>query len=100
MTQLVTESSELPAVLRSVKLPFGHPIAIAVCLWIGADLVRRLRRGTPLEAETGEPRFGDGFEAGPAEPAETEPELEGPTLAPVRTGGVAAASPASMLHFR
>ena len=100
VTQLVTESSELPAVLRSVKLPFGHPIAIAVCLWIGADLVRRLRRGTPLEAETGEPRFGDGFEAGPTEPAETEPELESPTLVPVRTAGVAAASPASMLHFR
>ena len=65
VTQLVTETSRLPAFLRSVKLPFGHPIAIAVCVWVGYDLVRRLRRGTALDAETDEPAFGDGFESGP-----------------------------------
>jgi alpha-1,6-mannosyltransferase len=67
VTQLVTESSRLPDFLRTVKLPFGHPIAIAVCLWIGADLVRRLRRGTPLDAENPERVFGDRFESGPEE---------------------------------
>jgi hypothetical protein len=63
VTQLVTETSRLPAFLRTVKLPFGHPIAIAVCVWVGIDLIRRLRRGTPLDAETDEPAFGDAFEA-------------------------------------
>jgi alpha-1,6-mannosyltransferase len=65
VTELVTENSRLPEIIRSVRLPFGHPVAIAVCLWIGIDLVRRLRRGVPLDAETPEPRFGDRFEAGP-----------------------------------
>jgi hypothetical protein len=65
VTQLVTETSRLPAILRTVKLPFGHPIAIAVCVWVGIDLVRRLRRGTPLDEETDEPAFGDEFESGP-----------------------------------
>ena len=65
VTQLVTETSRLPAFLRTVKLPFGHPIAIAVCVWVGVDLVRRLRRGTPLDEETDEPAFGDQFESGP-----------------------------------
>jgi hypothetical protein len=64
VTQLVTETSRLPAFLRTVKLPFGHPIAIAVCVWVGLDLFRRLRRGTPLDAETDEPAIGDAFEAG------------------------------------
>jgi hypothetical protein len=67
VTQLVTESTRLPDFLRTVKLPFGHPIAIAVCVWIGADLVRRLRRGTPLDAENPEHVFGDRFESGPRE---------------------------------
>jgi hypothetical protein len=65
VTQLVTETSRLPAFLRTVKLPFGHPIAIAVCVWVGYDLVRRLRRGTALDAETDDPAFGDAFESGP-----------------------------------
>ena len=64
VTQLVTETSRLPTYLQTVRLPFGHPIAIAVCVWVGADFVRRIRRGTPLEAETDEPAFGDAFEAG------------------------------------
>ena len=63
VTQLVTETSRLPTFLRTVKLPFGHPIAIAVCLWVGIDFVRRMRRGTPLDAETDEPAFGDDFES-------------------------------------
>jgi Glycosyltransferase family 87 len=66
VTELVTENSRLPELLRSVKLPFGHPVAIAVCLWIAVDLIRRLRRGVPLDAETPGRQFGDAFEAGPA----------------------------------
>src|SRR6476659_4803252 len=65
VTELVTENSNLPELLRSVRLPLGHPVAIALCLWIGVDLVRRLRRGVPLDAETPEHQFGDAFEAGP-----------------------------------
>ncbi len=65
VTQLVTESSRLPDFMQRVKLPFGHPVAIAVCVWVGLDLVRRLRRGTPLDEETTEPAFGDEFESGP-----------------------------------
>jgi hypothetical protein len=34
-----------------------------VCVWVGIDLIRRLRRGTPLDAETDQPTFGDAFEA-------------------------------------
>src|SRR5439155_114892 len=87
VTQLVTESSRLPTYLQTVKLPFGHPIAIAVCVWVGADFVRRIRRGTPLEAETDEPVFGDAFEAGADRGAVRETsldiELEGPTLVEV-----------------
>ncbi len=67
VTQLITESSRLPDVLRSVKLPFGHPIAIAVCVWVGVDFVRRIRHGIPLDGETGRPEFGDRFEAGPVD---------------------------------
>jgi alpha-1,6-mannosyltransferase len=65
ITQLVTESSRLPGFLEHVKLPFGHPIAIAVCVWVGLDLIRRLRRGMPFEGESAEPTLGDSFESGP-----------------------------------
>ena len=41
-------------------------------MWIAADLIRRLVRHTPLEAETPEPRFGDRFEAGPTMPKHIE----------------------------
>ena len=78
VTELVTENSNLPELLRSVRLPFGHPVAIAVCLWIGVDLIRRLRRGVPLDAETPEHQFGDAFEAGPVtrEPVAERPPVE------------------------
>jgi alpha-1,6-mannosyltransferase len=65
LTELVTETRNLPSFVRSVRLPIGHPVAIVVCVWIAGDLIRRLRRRTPLDAETSEPRFGDAFEAGP-----------------------------------
>jgi hypothetical protein len=68
VTELVTENSHLPELLRSVRLPFGHPVAIAVCVWIAVDLIRRLTRGVPLDAETPERQFGDAFEAGPERP--------------------------------
>jgi hypothetical protein len=60
-----------------VKLPFGHPIAIAVCIWVGRDLIRRLRRGIPFEAETGDPTFGDEFESGPPSSEPITLRLEG-----------------------
>jgi hypothetical protein len=72
VTQLVTETSRLPAFLRTIKLPFGHPIAIAVCVWVGLDLIRRLRRGTALDTETDDPAFGDAFESGPKPDPEDE----------------------------
>ncbi len=76
VTQLVTESSRLPTYLQTVRLPFGHPIAIAVCVWVGADFVRRIRRGTPLEGETDEPTFGDAFEAGAYRRSARKPSLD------------------------
>jgi len=69
VTELVTENTNLPAFIRSIKLPFGHPVAVAVCVWVALDLVRRLRHRIPLDAETPERRFGDAFEAGPLPPA-------------------------------
>ena len=75
ITQLVTESSRLPTYLQTVRLPFGHPIAIAVCVWVGVDFIRRIRRGTPLDEETDDPTFGDAFEAGTDRSAVPEPSL-------------------------
>jgi alpha-1,6-mannosyltransferase len=102
VTELVTENSRLPELLRSVRLPFGHPVAIAVCLWIGIDLVRRLRRGVPLDAETPERQFGDAFEAGPVErkpPVQPEPAAEPAEVIEVRQpGGVL--SPLSLAKRR
>jgi len=66
LTQVVTESTGLPEFLQTIKLPFGHPIAIAVLIWVGRDFVHRLRAGTLLHIETGSPAFGDAFEEGPA----------------------------------
>lgn len=87
VTQLITESSRLPDVLRSVKLPFGHPIAIAVCVWVGVDFVRRIRQGIPLDGETGRPEFGDRFEAGPVDLEADAPIAPEPV--PARTGAAA-----------
>jgi Glycosyltransferase family 87 len=82
VTQLVTETSRLPAFLRTVKLPFGHPIAIAVCVWVGYDLVRRLRKGTPLDEETDEPALGDRFESGHEGAAELDVIEDTPIVEP------------------
>lgn len=87
VTELVTENSRLPELLRSVRLPFGHPVAIVVCAWIAADLIRRLVRKVPLDAETPEPRFGDAFEAGPSShprPVAAETPKAGGSLSPLR----------------
>jgi hypothetical protein len=104
----------LPTYLQTVRLPFGHPIAIAVCVWVGADFVRRIRRGIPLEAETDEPAFGDAFEAGtrrgaarplsldlellePAEPAPVEtPELTAAVVPLEEPGPLPEAVPADV----
>lgn len=69
VTQLVTEASRLPDSLRSVELPFGHPIAIIVCVWFLRDFIRRMRDGTPLDAETDKRVFGDRFEGALPDPA-------------------------------
>jgi alpha-1,6-mannosyltransferase len=65
LTELVTETGNLPSFVRSVRLPIGHPVALVVCVLIAGDLIRRLRHKIPFDAETPEPRFGDAFEAGP-----------------------------------
>jgi Glycosyltransferase family 87 len=82
VTQLVTETSRLPAFLRTVKLPFGHPIAVAVCVWVGYDLVRRLRKGTPLDEEIDEPALGDRFESGQERPTEFDVIADPPIVEP------------------
>jgi hypothetical protein len=90
VTELVTENSRLPELLRSVRLPFGHPVAIAVCLWIAVDMIRRLKRGVPLDAETPEHQFGDAFEAGPVQrpPKTTEEPADEPIdVIEVQPGG-------------
>jgi alpha-1,6-mannosyltransferase len=85
VTELVTETANLPEFVRSIRLPFGHPVALAVCIWIASDLIRRLRHHVPFDAETQEPRFGDAFEAGPA-PRAADEDLG----ASAPAGGVAA----------
>lgn len=62
-SQLITESAQIPASLQQVNLAYGHPVTIFVAIWVGRDLVRRLRRGVPLHAETLDPVLGDSFEA-------------------------------------
>jgi len=80
VTELVTENSRLPELIRSVRLPFGNPIAVIVCVWIAGDLIRRLTRKIPLDAETAEHRFGDAFEAGPVRrtPAQSNHPADAP----------------------
>jgi hypothetical protein len=89
VTQLVTEADRLPEFMQHIRLPFGHPIAIAILVWVGRDFVRRLRSGTLLHAETTEPAFGDAFEGGPPVVEEILPAPE-PTdpAAPAIRGGV------------
>ena len=62
-SQLVTESAQIPAHLQHVNLAYGHPVTILVALWVGRDFIRRMRRGTPLAAETTEPVFMDRYES-------------------------------------
>ena len=64
VTQVVTESTRLPESLQTISLPFGHPVATLVLLWVARDLIRRLRSGTLLHVETGRPETGDRFERG------------------------------------
>jgi hypothetical protein len=50
-SQLEVQTFRLPGWLQ-VKLAFGHPLLIALLVWFGADLWRRLRDGVPLDVET------------------------------------------------
>jgi alpha-1,6-mannosyltransferase len=86
VTELVTENARLPDLIRSVRLPFGNPIAVIVCVWIASDLIRRLARKMPLDAESAEPRFGDAFEAGPVR--RTPPHPPRPAEAPQLRGSL------------
>jgi hypothetical protein len=85
VTELVTETANLPAFIQQIRLPIGHPVAVAVCVWLAVDLARRLRRSVPLDAETPERVFGDAFEAGPHAAVSDEPQP-----APVTAGGIGA----------
>jgi hypothetical protein len=97
VTELVTENANLPEFIRSIRLPFGHPVAVAVCVWIAVDLIRRLRGHIQLDAETPEPRFGDVFEAGPRSRSIDEPEpLPQPSDQPTPERVPAGGGPASL----
>ena len=65
-----------------MRLPFGHPVAIAVCLWIGVALYRRLRHDVPFDSELDGSVFGDRFEKGPPAPESRVIKVEN---VPVRT---------------
>jgi alpha-1,6-mannosyltransferase len=69
VTQLATESTRLPDYIQGIRFPFGHPIAVAVLVWVGRDLVRRLRAGTLLHEESEDPAFADALEAPATLPA-------------------------------
>ncbi len=69
VTELVTESSRIPLVFQSVKLPFGHPLAILLAFWAIREILRRIRSDLPFDVDDGRPEFGDRFEAGPPVPA-------------------------------
>ncbi|HEX6845031.1 MAG TPA: glycosyltransferase 87 family protein [Actinomycetota bacterium] len=63
-SHLVTEAALLPAAFDDVNLPFGHPLAILVALWVAREFIRMLRTATPFDEDLPGPRFGDRFEAG------------------------------------
>ncbi|HEY7477741.1 MAG TPA: glycosyltransferase 87 family protein [Actinomycetota bacterium] len=65
VTELVTESSRIPLVFQSVKLPFGHPLAILLAIWVIREVLRHLRGRLPFDVDDGRPEFGDRFESGP-----------------------------------
>lgn len=67
VTQIVTETSNLPSVFDGVDLPFGHPVAVLVAIWVAREFVRMLRTGAQLHQELPGPRFGDRFEVGSLE---------------------------------
>ncbi|HEX6130513.1 MAG TPA: hypothetical protein VF044_02225, partial [Actinomycetota bacterium] len=69
VTQLATESTRLPDYIQGIRFPFGHPIAVAVLVWVGRDLVRRLRAGTLLHEESEDPAFADVLEAPASRPS-------------------------------
>ena len=84
VTELVTENDRLPDLIRSVHLPFGHPVALIVCAWIATDLIRRLVRKIALDAETTEAHFGDAFEAGPTQRPPADAPVARGSLSPLR----------------
>jgi alpha-1,6-mannosyltransferase len=66
-SQLVTESAKLPGDLSHVDLAFGHPVMIAVAIWVGREFFRYIREQRALDADRPGRAFGDRFED--AEPA-------------------------------
>jgi hypothetical protein len=52
-------------VFQSVKLPFGHPLAILLAIWVIREVLRHLRGRLPFDVDDGRPEFGDRFESGP-----------------------------------
>ncbi|MDP9331091.1 MAG: glycosyltransferase 87 family protein [Actinomycetota bacterium] len=49
-SQLEVQTFQLPGWLQ-LKLVFGHPLLIALLVWFGVDLWKRLRGDVPLDAE-------------------------------------------------
>jgi alpha-1,6-mannosyltransferase len=87
-SQLVTESTQIPASLQHVNLAYGHPVTILVAIWVGRDFVRRIVRGIPLHAETLDPVFGDAF------------EREAPAVAPAPVRTPVGAQPVASMRRR
>lgn len=90
VTHLVTESARLPEFMQQLRFPFGHPIAIAVLVWIGRDFWLRVRSGTLLHVETPGRAFADVLEA-PAAPRALRPV---PSLGPELVPSAAVSEPA------
>jgi hypothetical protein len=63
-SHLVTEAARMPEAFDGVDLPFGHPVAVLVAIWVAREFVRMLRTRTPFDEDLPGPRFGDRFEAG------------------------------------
>jgi len=63
-SQLVTESAKLPGDLSHVNLAFGHPVTIAVALWVGREFLRSIRDHRGWDEDSPGPAFGDRFEDG------------------------------------
>jgi uncharacterized membrane protein len=69
-SQLVTESAKIPGELSEVNLAWGHPVTIAMAIWVGREFFRYLREHRGFDQERPGPVLGDRFVDGGAAPPE------------------------------